>query len=109
MSNAAIDDYQINHQLFRPRDAAVKAPGQRRTIATPVPTNHAELVFPAGQNGQREVLYQTACCNAPSQFIMTGKRVVVDDDTVLSPALLMPRARMPKRVTTRIEFNQTEN
>lgn len=108
MSNAIIDDYQLQYYTYRPREASVKAPGQRRRITEPAPVNHASLVFPPGQNGQREVTYETACCNGPSTFVMTGKKMV-DDTTVLSPGLLFTTARMPKRVTTRIEFNQTEN
>lgn len=102
--NAPIDDFAINYAMFRPQTfSSVKVPGQRRRIPETSFTNPNSLVFPPPQNLQREVTYETACCNGPSTFIMTGKKMA-DDQSVLSPEMLIATAKVPKRVTTRIMF-----
>jgi hypothetical protein len=109
MSSAdTIDDYHFRYHTFRPRDPTAKVPGGRRRVAETVARNPSFLTFPPDQNGQREITYETACCNGPSTFVMTGRKIG-DDMTVLSPGLLLPTARVPRRTTGRIEFNQTEN
>lgn len=112
MAQQQIDDYAFANTMYRPSERVVKVPGGRRRVTEPRPIHQTELLFPPSQNGQREVTYETACCNgqrqAPVTIITTGRKMV-DDMTMLAPGLLVNTGRMPKRVTTRIGFDMTEN
>lgn len=110
MAAQQIDDYQFSQQMYRPRETMVKVPGQRQWITQPRAINQTELLFPSSQNGQNEVVYETACCSGtrgPITIVTTGKKMV-DDAVARYPGMLITAGRMPKRTTSRLPF-QTEN